>query len=134
MRWLVALGLSGLLVGCAATKQQVSENLETKYLGKNVDTLVSEFGPPASTFKMGRGEMAYTWQLSSVTHINTYEGSGTAKTNYCKVNVISSPAGIVTKLTTEDVSGTSGLLGLAGVDIYGSLCANRLGIQRLPSQ
>jgi hypothetical protein len=79
---------------------------------------------------MRSGEMAYSWQLSSETDINTYRGSGTAQTNYCKINVVSSPAGIVTKLTTEDVSGTAGVLGVAGVDFYGSLCAKRLGIQR----
>jgi hypothetical protein len=42
-----------------------------------------------------------------------YGSSGSAKTYYCKVKVIASPAGIVTKLTTEDSSGTGGLLGLA---------------------
>ncbi len=118
------------LTECAATKQQVSENLENKYLGKNVDTLVSDFGPPESAFRMNSGEGAYVWQLTAETDINTYRGSGTAKTYFCKINVIASPVGIVTKLTTEDVGGTGGLLGLAGVDIYGSLCAKRLGIQR----
>jgi hypothetical protein len=79
---------------------------------------------------MNSGEMAYVWQLTSTTAINTHEGSGTAKTYYCKVNVISSPAGNVTKLTTEDRSGTGGILGLTGVDIYGSICAKHLGMPR----
>jgi hypothetical protein len=118
------------LAGCAATKQEVSANLQNRFVGKNIDTLVSEFGPPASAFRMNSGEAAYVWQLSAVTDINTNEGSGTAKTYYCKVSVISSPAGIVTKLTTEDASGTGGLLGLAGVDIYGSVCAKHLGMPR----
>ena len=119
-----------LLSGCAATKQEVSANLGNRFVGKNVDALVTEFGPPASAFRMNSGETAYVWQLSDVTSINTYEGSGTAKTYHCRVNVISFPAGLVTKLTTEDVSGTGGLLGLAGVDIRGSLCARRLGMPR----
>jgi hypothetical protein len=118
------------LPGCAATKQEVSANLGDLFLGKNVDALVSEFGPPASTFRMNSGETAYVWQLSAVTKINTNDGIGTAKTNYCKVNVISSPTGIVTKLTTEDESGTGGIVGLAGVDIYGSVCARHLGMRR----
>jgi hypothetical protein len=118
------------LAGCAATKQEVSGNLGNMFLGKNVDSLVSEFGPPASAFRMNSGETAYVWQLSAVTNINTDRGSGTAKTNYRKVSVISSPTGIVTKLTTEDSSGTGGILGLAGVDIYGSICARHLGMQR----
>ena len=106
---------AGALAGCAATKQEVSQTLGNRFIGKNVDTLVSEFGPPASTFRMNSGETAYVWQLSAVTNINTDQGVGTAKTNYCKVNVISSPTGIVTKLTTEDASGTGGVLGAAGV-------------------
>jgi hypothetical protein len=118
------------LAGCAATKEQVSDNLGSKFLGKNVDTLVSEFGPPASAFRMNSGETAYVWQLSAVTDIDTYRGSGTAQTFFCKVSVISSPTGMVTKLTTEDHSGTGGLLGLAGVDIHGSMCARRLGMPR----
>jgi hypothetical protein len=92
--------------------------------------LVSEFGPPASAFRMNSGETAYVWQLTAVTDINAEQGVGYAKTNYCKVNVIASPAGIVTKLTTEDRSGTGGVLGLAGVDIYGSMCARHLGMPR----
>jgi hypothetical protein len=111
---LAMLAVALVLSGCAATKQEVSDNLGNRFLGKNVDTLVSEFGPPASAFRMSSGETAYVWQLSAVTNINTDGGSGTAKTNYCKVSVISSPTGIVTKLTTEDASGTGGLLGLAG--------------------
>jgi len=104
--------------------------LKANMWAKTSIALVSEFGPPASTFKMNSGETAYTWQLSSVTDIDTYRGSGTASTFFCKLNVISSPKGIVTKLTTEDVSGTRGILGDTGVDFYGSLCARRLGIQR----
>jgi hypothetical protein len=124
------LAAACLLSGCAATKQEVSENLGNRFIGKNVDALVTEFGPPASTFKMNSGETSYLWQLSAVTHINTDQGSGTAKTNYCKVSVIASRTGTVTKLTTEDASGTGGVLGLAGVDIYGSVCAQHLGMPR----
>jgi hypothetical protein len=83
---------------------------------------------------MSSGETAYLWQWASVTSIemssDKYGSSGSAKTNYCKVNVIASSSGIVTKLTTEDSSGTGGLLGLAGVDIYGSVCARHLGMPR----
>jgi hypothetical protein len=83
---------------------------------------------------MNSGETAYLWQLAAETNIDIssdkYGSSGSAKTNYCKVNVIASSTGIVTKLTTEDSGGTGGLLGLAGVDIYGSVCARHLGMPR----
>jgi len=123
-----------LLAGCAATQQQVAAKLGDQYVGKNVDALVVQFGPPVSQFKMNSGDIAYVWQLTSVTSINVdsdrYGSSGTAKTHFCKVSVIASPAGIVSRLSTEDSSGTGGILGAAGVDIYGSVCARHLGMKR----
>jgi hypothetical protein len=117
------LGALFVLNGCAATPQEVTERLGDRYVGKNVDALVGEFGPPASLFKMNSGETAYVWQLSSVTDIQTDRGSGTARTQFCKVNVIASPSGVVNKLTTEDSA--RGMLGM-----YGSVCSQRLGMQR----
>ena len=123
-----------LLTGCAATQQQVATKLGEQYVGKNVDALVVQFGPPVSQFRMNSGDTSYVWQLTSVTSINVdsdrYGSSGTAKTYFCKVSVIASPTGTITRLSTEDTSGTGGLLGAAGVDIYGSVCARHLGIKR----
>jgi hypothetical protein len=83
---------------------------------------------------MNSGEGSYVWQLSAVTDISmSNNGTGSAATYACKVSVISSPTGIVTQLNTEDYNpgGGSGLLGLAGaMGAYGSMCAQRLGIQR----
>src|SRR5262245_12884715 len=124
---LAAVGMAG----CGATKQEVAANLGDRFVGKNVDALVSELGPPTSAFRMNTGEGAYVWELTAVTDSDTDGGFGAAKTNYCKVNVIASPAGIVTKLTTEDRGGgTGGLPGLAGGDIYGSVCARHLRVPR----
>lgn len=126
--------LSVALAGCAATQQQVATKLGDQYVGKNVDALVVQFGPPASQYKMNSGDTSYVWNLTSVTSINVdsdrYGSSGTAKTYFCKVSVIASPTGTITRLSTEDSSGTGGLLGAAGVDIYGSVCARHLGIKR----
>jgi hypothetical protein len=134
MRLLEVVPLAVALCGCAASKQEVVSRLGDQYIGKNVDALVSQFGPPASTFRMNSGETAYLWQLAAETDIDIssdkYGSNGSAKTYYCKVKVIASPAGIVTKPTTEDASGTGGLLGLAGVDVYGSVCANHLEMPR----
>lgn len=48
-----------LLVGCAASRQEVAAHLGDQYVGKNVDTLVVQFGPPTSTFKMNSGQTSY---------------------------------------------------------------------------
>jgi hypothetical protein len=38
-----ALPAIAVLAGCAATKQEVSNNLGGRFVGKSVDTIVSEF-------------------------------------------------------------------------------------------
>ena len=128
MRILGIVALSSALVGCAASRQEVAVRLGAEYIGQNVDALVVKFGPPASMFKMNSGESSYVWQLDAVTEFDTDRYGGSAKTYYCKVSVISSPVGIVKQLTTEDSSGTGGVVGLV-VDVYGSVCARRLGMK-----
>jgi hypothetical protein len=126
------LSIALALTACAASQREVAQNLGNQYVGKNVDALVSKFGPPANTFRMNSGEVAYVWNLASGTDfsINRNTGSGSARNFACKVNVITSPAGIVTKLSTEDESGTGGIVGALGVDVYGSECAQHLGMPR----
>ena len=102
--------------------------LGDQYVGQNVDALVVKFGPPASTFKMNSGDTSCIWQLGNQTNIVTDRGVGTASTQFCKVSVIASKAGIVTQLNTEDANAGGGLYALTGA--LGSICANRLGIER----
>jgi hypothetical protein len=122
-RLIAMLLASASLTACAATPQEVRQELGQQYIGKSADDLVLAFGPPASTFKMNSGEIAYAWQLSAVTDMHIYERSGTAETSFCKVNVVANAQGIVTRLSTEDSA--RGVLGLGG-----SVCSRRLGMQR----
>jgi hypothetical protein len=122
MRILGLIMLCIALGGCAASRQEVATRLGQEYVGQNVDALVVRFGPPTSTFKLNNGQSSYHWQLSAVTNINVDRGNGTATTQYCKVTVLASPAGIITQLDTEDTN-----VGVLGV--YGSLCGQRLGIK-----
>jgi hypothetical protein len=116
------------LAGCAASREEVSVRLGSQYIGQNVDALVAQFGPPSNMFKMNSGDTSYVWQLSNQTDIRTSEGSGFTATRFCKVNVIASSKGVVTQLATEDSNAGGGLYGAIG--LYGSICANRLGMQR----
>jgi hypothetical protein len=127
--WIVAL--CALVGGCAAGAPEVRARLGQEYIGKNVDALVIQWGPPTSMFRMNSGQGSYVWQLSSVTGVTVNRGGGTASTYGCKVSVIASPTGIVTQLDTEDYNpGGSGLIALAGVlGAYGSLCGQRLGMK-----
>ena len=108
--------------------EEVVTRLGQQYIGQNVDVLVVRFGPPASTFKMNSGDTSYVWQLGNQTNINTDRGSGIANTLYCKVSVVASKTGIISQLNTEDSNAGGGLAGAMGM--YGSICANRLGIER----
>jgi hypothetical protein len=128
MRILGIVALCAALAGCAASRQEVATRLGDQYVGQNVDALVVKFGPPASTFKMNSGDTSYIWQLGNQTNINTDRGSGIASTQFCKVSVIGSKTGIVSQLNTEDSNAGGGLGGALGM--YGSICANRLGMER----
>ena len=122
---LLALALGG----CAASREEVAARLGAEYVGKNVDAVVAKFGPPTSTFKMNNGQTSYQRQLANQTDIATNRsGSGYASTQYCKVSVIASPTGVVSQLNTEDSNAGSGIDAAVGVN--GSICANRLGMER----
>jgi len=93
----------------------------------------SRRSPPAERlhaggFKMNSGDTSYIWQLGNQTNINTDRGSGIASTQFCKVSVIGSKTGVVSQLNTEDSNAGGGLGGALGM--YGSICANRLGMER----
>lgn len=128
--WAV-LALCAALAGCAASRQEVVAQLGHEFIGQNVDALVVQWGPPASTFKMNSGDTAYVWQLGNQTDIVADRGAGFASTRFCKVNVVASPKGIVTQLNTEDSNAGGGLIGAVGG--YGSICGNRLGLKHQQS-
>jgi hypothetical protein len=131
MRFLGIMALAATLAGCAASREEVVARLGEHYIGQNVDALVIDFGPPASTFKMNSGDTSYIWQLGNQTNAVGGDGSAIASTRFCKVSVVASKAGIVTLLNTEDSNAGGGLYSAMGM--YGSICANRLGIQRRQS-
>jgi hypothetical protein len=83
---------------CFATAPEVRSQLGQEYVGKNVDALVRQWGPPTSTFEMNSGESSCVWQLSAVADIAMNNGAGSAATYACKVSVIALPTGIVTQL------------------------------------
>jgi hypothetical protein len=122
------VALCAALGGCAASSQEVVARLGEHYIGQNVDALVIDFGPPASTFKMNSGDTSYIWQLGNQTNAVGGNGAAIASTRFCKVSVVASKTGIVTLLNTEDSNAGGGIAGAVGM--YGSICANRLGMQR----
>lgn len=116
-----------LLSGCFAAREEVAARLGDQFIGQNVDALVVQFGPPASTFKMNSGGSSYVWQLAARTDIAVDRGYGSMATRVCKVSVVADERGTVRQLNTEDSSASTGIYGAIGVG--GSICAQRLGIQ-----
>src|SRR5580700_307545 len=102
MRILGIVVLGAALSGCAASRQEVAAQLGAEFIGQNVDALVIDFGPPASTFKMNSGDTSYIWQLGNQTNAAGGNGVAIASTRFCKVSVVASKTGIVTLLNTED--------------------------------
>lgn len=124
MRALLVLAVCAVLGGCAASAPEVKARLGQEYVGKNVDALVVQWGPPTTTFKMNSGQTAYVWQLATETMINVDRGSGIAKSYACRVNVVASPTGIIQQLDTEDYKAGGGILSMVGAT--GSMCGERL--------
>jgi hypothetical protein len=82
---------------------------------------------------MQTGETSYVWQLAAQSSISVYSdgnrsASGTFRSYACKLNVIASPTGMVTKLDTEDRDSGYGLI--EPVLVTSSICSERLGIAR----
>jgi hypothetical protein len=135
MRVLMNVALCALLGGCAASVPEVRARLGQEYIGKNVDTLVMRWGPPASTFKMNNGQTSYVWQIGTETQVQLTGGSGGSK-NYtgstqtftCKVSVIASASGTVSQLDVQDSKAEQGVFGAeTGLS---SMCGEQLGMKR----
>lgn len=123
--WIILCGAA--LAGCAATSQEVVARLGQQYVGQNISVLVSQYGPPANSFRLPNGDNSYQWQLSNFSQGAYDRGVFAGNTLYCKVSVISTPTGQITQLNTEDADLRAGVFGLVN---YGSICARRLGMGR----
>lgn len=135
MRWLGIVALSVALGGCYATGADVRARLGQDYVGKNVDALVVRWGPPASSFKMNSGETSYVWQLGTESSISVSRdgpgsASGSSREYACKVNVVASPNGTITRLETQDRDGTLYYGPIPTGIQTGSVCAEQLGMKQ----
>jgi hypothetical protein len=68
MRWIIGLGLLGLLVGCAASGVKVSEQQADSFkVGTSTyDDVVASLGPPTSTTKNPDGTRIAAYSYASV--------------------------------------------------------------------
>lgn len=125
-RFLIAT-ISLLLVGCAASRQEVASRLGEQFVGQNVDVMVGQFGAPASVFKMSSGGASYQWQLAGGTDIVGGNGVALASQRYCKVNVMTDRSNTVVDLKTDD---TGSATSYGYFTVNESLCAKRFGMKK----
>jgi hypothetical protein len=86
-----------LFAACEAPKppMSVADNLSKQHQGKNIDEVVLELGPPASSFVMSNGQKLYEWQMAGGT-----DASGNAV--QCKIRAVSNQQGVVQNISTND--------------------------------
>jgi hypothetical protein len=123
----IAFALAAFLGGCAASRQEAAARLGQQFIGQNVDMMVTQFGPPVSTFKMSSGGTSYQWQLAGGTDIMGGNGIGIASQRYCKVNAIADRSGTVVDLKTDD---TGSATSYGYFTVTESLCAKRFGMKK----
>lgn len=123
----IAFALAAFVGGCAASRQEVAARLGQEFIGQNIDVMVAQFGPPASTFKMTSGGTSYQWQLAGGTDIMGGNGVEIASQRYCKVNVITDRPGTVVDLKTDD---TGSATSYGYFTVTESLCAKRFGMKK----
>ena len=144
MRVLGIVALCAALGGCWTPSQDVTTPTRSgdQFVGQNVDAVVARFGRPTGRKKLDNDQMTYVWELvptDSSGNQRTHTGDaglyGDGHTpgymsddpRFCRLNVITSPEGIVTQFKAEDMNGTGAPAMTLGIS--GSVCAQRFAMK-----
>ena len=98
MRQLAALAAICLLCSCGnpqAVRNEVQTKLNAGNVGKNVDQMVLNFGPPKATASLSNGDKVFDWYLGS-----TIGDDGAER--HCTIRAVANSKGIIQKITTID--------------------------------
>jgi hypothetical protein len=91
-----------------------------QYVGKNLDTLVAQWGPPKKSQPLDNDQTSYVWQFETADEALPPTGDGgivygdgwspgyvsSGYSPFCRVNVVASSDGVITQATTEESNGT----------------------------
>ena len=104
-------------------------------VGKNVDTLVAQLGPPTQSRPDG-DQTTYVWQIETPLEGSPPTGAGglygdgaspgyvsDGYSPFCRINVVASSAGVITQANTEESNGTGTPNGFLR---SGNVCQQRL--------
>ena len=90
---LLLLGL--VVVGCATTGK-LEERMKAR-LGQNINQVVTEIGPPHTTFKRPDGATVYTWNNAAGSKASDGAFGGVVITDYgCRVSYTAGDNGVIT--------------------------------------
>jgi len=90
-----------------------------QYVGKKLDTLIAQFGPPKRSQPLDNDQTSYVWQFDATddglppTGAGGLYGDGWSPgyvsdgySPFCRVTVVASADGVVTQANTEESNGT----------------------------
>jgi len=90
-----------------------------QYVGKNLDTLVAQFGPPKRSQPLDNDQTSYVWQFDVGDEAPPPTGAGglygdgwspgyvsEGYSPFCRVTVVASADGVITQANTEESNGT----------------------------
>ncbi len=90
-----------------------------QYVGKNLDTLVGQLGPPKRSQPLDNDQTSYVWQFDVVdeglppTGAGGLYGDGRSPgyvsegySPFCRITVVASADGVITQASTEESNGT----------------------------
>lgn len=141
MRTLMIVALCAALGGCWTSGQEVATAARPgdQFVGQNVDAVVARFGKPAGRKNLDNDQMTYVWELAAAdSRGNQRTQTGDAglygdgytpgymsdDPRFCKINVLTSPEGVVTQFNAEDFNGTGAPTMPLG--LTRSVCAQQL--------
>jgi len=121
--------LCAVLGGCSLSMPSLSGSHEAptsaarpaeQYVGKNLDTLVEQWGPPKRSQPLENDQTSYVWQFETTDEALPPTGYGgilyddgwspghvsKGYSPFCRVTVVASADGVITQANTEESNGT----------------------------
>ena len=146
MRMASTMLLCALLGGCSLSVPRPAEapvsaaRPADQFVGKNIDTLVAQLGPPTRSQPLDNDQTSYVWQIETPIETPPPTGAGglygdgnspgyvsEGYSAFCRVNVVATNNGVITQANTEESNGTGTPNGFLR---SGTVCQQRLKAKR----
>jgi hypothetical protein len=92
------IGVLSVTVACA---HNPSVDASKRWVGSNINELIQQWGPPASTSNIGGGKKLYSWYYGEGVPVEPTPGAAIARTKDCKTAFTVDSSGKVEKWRYE---------------------------------